>query len=61
MEPDFDPDFDPGLMDEIDQMMKGVNFAVQVQEYYRDGYSEIWVRQPRTGRMKRIWIFNLPD
>ena len=61
LEPDFDPDFDPGLLDEIDQMMDGVNFAVQVQAYHRDGYTEFWVRNPLTGRMKRIWILSLPN
>lgn len=61
VEPDFDPDFEPGLLDEIDQMMDVVNFVVQVQAYHRDGYSELWFRQPLTGRMKRIFVLSLPN
>jgi len=59
--PDFDPDSEPDLFDEIEHMMAAVNFAVKVQALMSEGYTELWVRDPLTGRSKRIWIISLPN
>jgi hypothetical protein len=61
VDPDFDPDFDPEIFDEIDQMIKVVNFAIQVQSLHSEGFSELWVKDLLTGRSKRIWVLSLPN
>ena len=59
VEPNFD-EFDPDSLDEIDQMMDHVNFVVKLQEDIAEGFSDVWVTNPVTGRSKLIWILSLP-
>jgi hypothetical protein len=56
-----EPDFDPDTLDQIDHMIKLVNLTAAVQEYRSQGFTDLWVMDPMTGRSKRIWILNLPN
>ena len=61
VEPNFDA-IDPNLLDEIDhQMMKVVNFPARIKALVAEGYSDLWVNDPRTGRSKLICILSLPN
>ena len=54
------PEFDQETLDQIDLMMDFVNFTVKIQDLIEEGYTELWCRDPLTGRQKRIWIISTP-
>ena len=60
VEPNFDG-IDPNLLDEIDQMMEVVNFPARIKALITEGYSDVWVTDPLTGRSKLICILSLPN
>jgi hypothetical protein len=39
VDPDFGPDLDPEVLDEVDRIVKVVGFAMQVQAEYGGGFS----------------------
>jgi hypothetical protein len=55
-----EPDFDPDLSEQIDSMMDFVNVTVQIQQDMAEGYTELWLKNPSTGRHKRIWLLSMP-
>ncbi len=54
----MESDYEAKLQD----LMDLVNFGVKIRALiFEQGFTEVWVRNPETGAMKRIWVLMCPN